>query len=66
MKVEEAHRTMCERDEQITAEKIKNAVIGKSEKAYMLIDVFKEHNLKVEALVSKEFSKGTLERYRTV
>lgn len=31
----------------------------------MLLDIFQEHNDKVESLIGKEFAAETLERYRT-
>lgn len=64
-KVYEAHRLLCEKDELITAESIKNKVLGKGEKTHMLMEIFKDHNQKMAALVGKEFSHGTLERYET-
>ena len=51
--------------ELITAESLKNKMLGKSEKGYMLLVVFKDHNNKMAALVGKEFSTGTLQRYET-
>ena len=64
-KVYEAHRYLSEKEERLTAEAIKNRVLGKGEKSYMLMDVFKDHNRKMAALVGTEFSSGTLERYET-
>jgi len=63
--VYEAYRCLSEKGELITAEAIKNKVLGKSEKAHMLIEIFKDHNNKMAALVGKEFSTGTLQRYET-
>lgn len=40
-------------------------MIGKAEKAHMLIDIFRDHNSKMAALVCKDFADGTLERYKT-
>ena len=40
-------------------------MIGKAEKAHMLIDIFRDHNSKMAALVGKDFADGTLERYKT-
>jgi hypothetical protein len=56
---------LCEKEELITADSIKNRMLGKHEKVYMLIEIFKDHNRKMEALVGKEFSKGTLQRFET-
>jgi site-specific recombinase XerD len=62
-KVYEAHRLLSEQDELITAEDIKNKLIGKDKKVHMLIEIFKEHNRKMKELMGKEFSKGTMQRY---
>lgn len=59
----EAHRVLTEAGNIITAESLKNKFLGKSEKSRMLINIFKEHNRKVAALVGKEYAAGTLGRY---
>ncbi|WP_183572420.1 site-specific integrase [Mucilaginibacter sp. X5P1] len=64
-KVYQAHRLLTEADELITAETIRNKFLGKTEKPRSLIDIFKDHNKKVEALIGKEYAKGTLCRYQT-
>jgi site-specific recombinase XerD len=64
-KIYEAHRQLTEKCTTITAEKLRDHFLGKEEKQRTLIDVFKDHNDKMEALIGAEFSKGTAERYRT-
>jgi site-specific recombinase XerD len=64
-KVYQAHRLLTEADELITAETIRNKFLGKTEKPRSLIEIFKDHNKKVEALIGKEYAKGTLCRYQT-
>jgi site-specific recombinase XerD len=64
-KVYEAHNQLTEADEMITAESIRNKFLGKSEQPRSLIEIFKDHNHKVGALVGKEYAKGTLTRYQT-
>lgn len=64
-KVYNAHSQLTEADEIITAESIRNKFLGKSEQPRSLIEIFKDHNRKVEALVGKEYTKGTLTRYET-
>jgi site-specific recombinase XerD len=64
-KVYEAHRYLFENEKLITAETLKNRMLGKVEKAYMLIDIFRDHNNKMAALLGKDFADGTLERYKT-
>ena len=50
---------------EITASSLKDVFMGKVEKPKMLMELFAEHNRKVEALVGNGFASGTLERYRT-
>jgi site-specific recombinase XerD len=64
-KVYEAHRQLSENDELITAETLKNKLIGKETKTYMLMEVFQEHNQKMMALAGKDFSPTTCKRYET-
>lgn len=64
-KVFEAHRQLSEKDEIITSHTLRDHFQGKVTKQVTLIDVFKDHNHKVESLVGAEFSKGTVQRYRT-
>jgi site-specific recombinase XerD len=64
-KVYEAHRYLSENEKLITAETLKHRMQGKSEKARMLIDIFRDHNSKMAALVGKDFADGTLERHKT-
>jgi len=63
--VYEAHKALTESGVQITAELLKNKLLGKSEKSRMLISVFKDHNKKVAALIGNEYAAGTLTRYET-
>jgi site-specific recombinase XerD len=63
--VYEAHSQLSETKSAITAETLKNKFLGKSEKTRMLIDIFKDHNKKVAALVGKEYAAGTAIRYQT-
>jgi hypothetical protein len=63
--VYEAHGQLTEAGGMITAESLKNKLLGKSEKSRMLISLFKDHNKKVSALVGDEYAAGTLERYET-
>lgn len=65
MKIIQAHRDLSEEDQIISAEGIRDRFLGKKEKGMTLMDVFRDHNQKMAALVGSEFSKGTLERYKT-
>ena len=63
--VYEAHKTLTEAGVLITADLLKNKLLGKTEKSRTLIDVFKDHNKKVAALVGNEYAAGTCTRYET-
>lgn len=64
-KVYQAHRLLTETDEMVTAENIRNKFLGKEEKHFFLIDIFKDHNKKMEILIGKEYTKSTFCRYQT-
>jgi site-specific recombinase XerD len=63
--VYDAHQSLMEQKTAITAERLKSKLTGKAESARMILDVFKDHNKQVAALVGADFAKGTLERYQT-
>jgi hypothetical protein len=56
---------VLDRDLEVTAEAVKNILLGVTEKKKMIMEIFQEHNDQVEALLDKEFAPGTLQRYRT-
>ncbi|MCO5947044.1 site-specific integrase [Mucilaginibacter flavidus] len=64
-KVYAAHGQLTETGGAITAESLKNKLLGKSEKCRMLMSLFKDHNEKISALVGRDYASGTLERYKT-
>jgi hypothetical protein len=63
--VHATHESLTAQQVVITADRLKSIFIGKPDKIYTIIDVFKEHNSQVAALVGADFAKGTLERYKT-
>lgn len=65
VKLFEVHRLMILNDETITSETLKNKFLGKDERPRLLMQIFQEHNNRMEALIGQEFSPGTLERYKT-
>lgn len=65
LKINDTIRYLKDCGEELSAEKIKNRFLGKTEKPVMLVDVFKEHNRKVAALVNQEFAPATVTRYET-
>jgi site-specific recombinase XerD len=64
-KVYEAHRQLLNASALITAETLRNKYSGKGEKPLSLVDIFKNHNKQIEALVGQEYAIGTLQRYET-
>ena len=64
-KVYTAHRFLSENNRLITADTLKNQLLGKTERPRMLIEIFLDHNVKMAALVGGEFADGTLGRYKT-
>lgn len=64
-KIYEAHRQLTLADRLITAETIRDKFLGKSEKPRLLIEIFNEHNKRLETLIDKEYSKGTLTCFQT-
>jgi site-specific recombinase XerD len=64
-KLYDAHQALIRENKVITAEALKNKFTGASDRQRMLVPIFQKHNDEVKALVGKEFSPGTLERYKT-
>jgi len=50
----------------ITAESVKDKFNGRTENPKLLLEVIKEHNQRMEALVGTEYAWGTLNRYRVL
>ncbi len=66
-KIFEAKRRLIEVDEDISAGKIKDLVMGKKieKERFTLMEQFKIHNEQMKALVGKDFAPATLQRYET-
>ena len=64
-KVFEAKRRLIEVDEEVTPAKIKHLMLGGkfNKEKYMLMEQFKIHNEQMQALIGKDYAKGTLDRY---
>jgi len=63
----EVHRTMIEKKLPLTATNLKNILLGNTATPpnRMLLPIFEEHNRQIQALIGKEYSKSTHERYET-
>ncbi len=65
VKIHKIQENLIENQELVTSEIIKNIYLGKNIKHKMLLNIFQEHNNKVEKLIGREFASGTAERYKT-
>jgi integrase len=64
-KVFEAQREMVSIGIEITANKVKNFILGKDiEESKTLLEVYNQHVEEVRALVGKEYAQGTLKRFK--
>jgi len=65
-KVYQSQRDLIQDDKDITAQTLKNKILGIEDKERTLLTIFDNHNKQVEKLLGREFAPGTLERYKTV
>jgi site-specific recombinase XerD len=63
--VYEAYRKLLESGNHITAELLKNQVLGVTEKPRMLIEIFKSHNDAVKSLIGNGYAIRTWYRYNS-
>ncbi|WP_183562910.1 site-specific integrase [Mucilaginibacter sp. SP1R1] len=63
-KVFKARKQLIEDEEVITAELLRDMLIGKTRRK-MILEIFSGHNQQMEDLVGKDYAIGTLERYQT-
>jgi len=64
-KVYDTYYELIREKEIISCEVLKNKLLGRDQNNRMLIPIFQDHNDRIEKLVGKEFTKGTLARYKT-
>jgi hypothetical protein len=64
-KVYDAKIKLLEANKTVTADALKNLLIGKDENKKMILEIFKQHNEQVRELVGRDFAPGTLGRYCT-
>ncbi|MDT0644927.1 site-specific integrase [Zunongwangia sp. F363] len=64
-----AHQKLLEKGNSFTAQDLINTYLGKDkeneDQVKMLLEIFQEHNDRVNRLIGKDFAAGTAERYRT-
>lgn len=56
---------LLDQNQPFTAKQILDLYSGKKDKPKMLLEIFQEHNDKVNRLIGQDFAAGTAERYRT-
>lgn len=64
-RIYEIQKDLIHEGKVVKAEIIKNILLGIDDRKRMLIPIFKDHNTRMEALIGKEYAKGTLTRYKT-
>lgn len=65
LKALQAKKILLDHDKEVTAEAIKNILLGIGEKKKMILEIFQDHNRQVKALIDKEYTYTTLQRYQT-
>ena len=64
-KVFQAKKMLIEDDKELSAEALKNVLLGKSNETRTILEVFQRHNEQMEALVGQEFAPLTLKSFKT-
>lgn len=64
-KLRNAHQVLIDTNQQVTTESLHNQFAGKNHKSRFLMELFKEHNAKVKALIGNCFEPNTLKGYNT-
>lgn len=64
-RVYDLEREMVFAGECITYESFRNKWSGEAETPKMIMEVFESHNEQMAQLIGKDFSEGTLKRYKT-
>jgi integrase len=64
-KIRNAHQTLIDTNQRVTTESLQNQFTGKAEKSRYLMQLLREHNAKVKALIGNGFEENTLKGYNT-
>lgn len=64
-KIYQAKIILLELNKPVTAENLKNQITGNGGERKFILEIFKHHNEQMEALIGKEFARGTFTRYKT-
>lgn len=63
-KILEIEQQLVLKGQHFEAKDIKDILLGKHEQDRFLVEIFKEHNSKMEQLIGKEYAKSTLKGFR--
>jgi len=63
--IEDVHTALVKGNAVITAESLKMRFLGQDTKRHYLIEIYLDHNRKIEALLGKGYKPGTLKGYNT-
>ena len=61
----EIHQNLLDKGEDISISRIKVEYLGDNSKHKSIIEMFEEHNMRMDKLVGKDYSYRTLQRYKT-
>jgi len=64
LKVEQAHTYLKKMGQDISAQSLVDKYLGKENKPKFLLDIFSEHNKKMQAMIGKGFEANTLKGYK--
>jgi len=64
-KVYDYQQQLIREDEDVNTENMRNKIMGIDKRAHMLIDIFRQHNADIKALIGKGYASATLVRYET-
>lgn len=64
-KLDEALLKLINKRKKITAVSLKTKFLDRDDKAYLLIELFKAHNIEMESMIGVEFEPNTLKGYKT-
>jgi len=64
-KIYDYHQQLIRENKPVNAENMRNKIFGIEQRRHMLVPIFQKHNDDVKALIGKDYSPATLERYAT-
>ncbi len=64
-RIYEIYQKFLDNQEEISALKIKDVYLGNNDNQKSIVEMFEEHNSRMEKLIGKDYSFRTLQRYKT-